>query len=277
MVFGRKTGLAVLMVALNAVSAWGLDPTVKIIVSTPDAGSEAGTARNILIAGIDPTATDGFDPLWETPANHSDTLQLVGSVWQSTPPVLAAHFSEPTYAADQQFLWQDIRSADFMAGYEEWTINVSSTKPTNALLTLSWSLNQSNRCQHWTMQLSDGVQNLNSPYTYANTGPKTFTLRLTPGGASLPPSTPAGLWSPREGSSSLFLSWNKVADAGVVGYNLYRRIPGGPFEQVNHDPLTQTAFLDTGLSPGSYTYQVTAAKADGCESSPSAPLTVPLE
>jgi len=56
--------------------------------------------------------------------------------------------------------------------------------------------------------------------------------------------------------------------AGAVGYNVFRsQSPGGPYNQVNQQLVTETSYTDGGLENGTqYCYVVRAVSADALES-----------
>jgi fibronectin type 3 domain-containing protein len=74
-----------------------------------------------------------------------------------------------------------------------------------------------------------------------------------------PPSAPNGLVAIplKEGME---LSWRKNPEPDLLGYNVYRRMPGEPqFEMLNESPLTQETYLDTHVELGKeYEYTVKA-------------------
>ncbi len=91
----------------------------------------------------------------------------------------------------------------------------------------------------------------------------------TGGGDTTAPSTPAGLTSPAQTSSSVSLAWNAATDnIGVTGYQILRG--GNPI-----GTSATTTFTNTGLTASTaYTYTVRAFDAAGNYSAASAPLTV---
>ena len=86
------------------------------------------------------------------------------------------------------------------------------------------------------------------------------------------PSTPEGLLS-LGGGGRISLTWAKVADPGLMGYNVYRATaPAGPFVKVTPVPTDRTAyFVDDGLAPLThYFHKVASVDLSGNESTPSA-------
>jgi fibronectin type 3 domain-containing protein len=84
-------------------------------------------------------------------------------------------------------------------------------------------------------------------------GVPTTPIKLTP------PSAPAELVAIplKEGME---LTWRKNPEPDLLGYNVYRRIPGEPqFELLNVSPLTKETYLDTHVELGKeYEYTVKA-------------------
>jgi hypothetical protein len=71
----------------------------------------------------------------------------------------------------------------------------------------------------------------------------------------------------------VLLAW-RANSGGVTGYRVYRKDPAATqYHQLTVTPTPAAKYLDQGLSPGSYSYEVTAVTAD-CESGPSSALTV---
>jgi fibronectin type 3 domain-containing protein len=73
------------------------------------------------------------------------------------------------------------------------------------------------------------------------------------------PSAPVGLVAIplKEGME---LSWRKNPEPDLLGYNIYRRMPGEPqFKVLNESPLTKETYLDTRVELGKeYEYAVKA-------------------
>ncbi|MFT5373622.1 MAG: PKD repeat protein [Candidatus Latescibacterota bacterium] len=73
-----------------------------------------------------------------------------------------------------------------------------------------------------------------------------------------PPAAPTGLSAKALGAGKVQLNWQAVAEADVVGYNIYRAVQGGQFAKVA-GPLAAVAYVDQGLSAqAEYVYRVTA-------------------
>ena len=86
------------------------------------------------------------------------------------------------------------------------------------------------------------------------------------------PSAPDGLLS-LGGGGRISLTWAKVADPGLMGYNVYRAAAStGPFVKLTPVPTDRTAyFMDDGLQPLTrYFHEVTSVDLSGNESAPSA-------
>jgi hypothetical protein len=83
------------------------------------------------------------------------------------------------------------------------------------------------------------------------------------------PRRPVGLVAQGE-DGAVALSWQPALDSSggpVSGYNLYRSTQGGPSLRVNTSLITDTRFVDGGLTNGTpYAYGVTSVDSDGLES-----------
>ncbi|SDI03096.1 subtilisin [Alteribacillus persepolensis] len=74
-----------------------------------------------------------------------------------------------------------------------------------------------------------------------------------------------------DGSAAAALEWTAIDDADVSSYYVYR-------DGVQHAEVTEeTAFIDEGLSSGTYEYEVSAVYADGSESNRSEAVSVTIE
>ncbi|MEO7677117.1 MAG: hypothetical protein ABIV39_10180, partial [Verrucomicrobiota bacterium] len=68
-------------------------------------------------------------------------------------------------------------------------------------------------------------------------------------------------------SGSISLSWISSPDENLQGYNVYRSPnPGGPFDRLTPEVITQTNFTDEFAEGGSFTYLVRAVKLEGSAS-----------
>ena len=91
-------------------------------------------------------------------------------------------------------------------------------------------------------------------------------------GAASPPGTPTGLVA-TPGQGQVSLDWADNPEAGV-GYNVKRSLTsGGSYTQLNTAPLTQSAYLDTGLSSGTTYFYVVSAVNPGGESANSSEVS----
>ena len=93
-----------------------------------------------------------------------------------------------------------------------------------------------------------------------------------------PPPAPTGLRALLRADGSLSLGWNRVADARVVGYTVFRaQAPDGPYVQVGADLVAEPGA--TIAEPGSAPrwYAVVAVTQDGLESlsTPGVAVTLP--
>ncbi len=71
------------------------------------------------------------------------------------------------------------------------------------------------------------------------------------------------------------LVWRESTSIDTTGYIVYRRNPGeSNFRRLDDDPVTETVYIDDGLTAGrSFDYRVTAVDAAGNEGEPSAVAT----
>jgi len=86
------------------------------------------------------------------------------------------------------------------------------------------------------------------------------------------PATPTSLFGVGA-ASSISLTWARVADADLLGYNIYRSSSaGGPFVRVNPVPTERTAYFQDGSLSAltRYFYKVASADSSGNESTLSA-------
>jgi len=87
------------------------------------------------------------------------------------------------------------------------------------------------------------------------------------------PPAPSGLKVDTVDGASVSLSWTGAPSA--AGYHVLRgTVSGGPYAQVDTDPLTATSFKDIGVLPGTtYFYVVEAVNGSGTASQPSNEVT----
>jgi fibronectin type 3 domain-containing protein len=92
-----------------------------------------------------------------------------------------------------------------------------------------------------------------------------------------PPDPPRNLVAEKKDGGTVVISWEKNAEADLLGYTIYRIGPGKP-ERLNKDLLTEPHFLDA--TPGTLryiSYYVTAVDRSGNESGPSREIIVILK
>jgi len=249
----------------------GLHPTtanaseLSLIVSVPSSLAEGGMASNSLRLGIQDGATDFFDASLDVVALPSSTL-------------LAA-VQHPNYPAGQQALWWDRRSISLP---QRWEIQVNSDQA--ATMTLSWSLPATtvNQCAPiaWAVRdLTNGrsvdfdTSHVTYSYSHQPGSARTFLVTATAATPLAPPPAPYNLWSPRQGRTSVYLSWSRPKDQ-TLSFHVYRETPMG-WRRLTSLPLFGTSFVDTGVDPAQpMTYTATAVDSNGCESVFSAPVTV---
>jgi len=91
-----------------------------------------------------------------------------------------------------------------------------------------------------------------------------------------PPDRPRNLVATKK-DDGVMISWEKNAEADLLGYNIYRISSGKP-EKLNKDPLTEPQFFDAAPGAQRYvSYYVTAVDRAGNESSPSREIIVVLK
>ena len=250
-----------------------IDWSMAIEFSIPDSSLPLGAVQSRLVLGVDPSATDAFDNQWDTVALWSNSLK--------------ATFPHPDYPSDlpdTQSLWHDIRGNSESS--HTWNIEVSSDRfGTNT--TIYWTFNtpMAEQCQPPIVTLTDVTHGVSTPvsgndsYTFPNgADPTQLVVEFTRGIASLPPSAPTNLWSPRQGKESILLSWSGLNEPNLLGYHLFRRTSGQTtYMQMSSQPVTSLSLLDKNLSPGeTYFYKVKAVNTDGCASGDSNEISVVL-
>jgi len=82
-----------------------------------------------------------------------------------------------------------------------------------------------------------------------------------------PPSSPQNLTATASGSD-VVLNWASDSEPDLTGYNIFRNTAQG-WLKINQSIATVTAYTDTNLLNGTYSYRVTAVDAAGNESLPS--------
>ncbi len=117
----KKSILTGFAIMLFPAIVYAVDWDLTLNVSIPYTGAEGEVAKNKLIAGINQTATDGPDNIWDTPGLFTD--------------ILKAYFLHSDFPGSRQHLWRDIR-ADHLP--QEWEILVQPSQA-GASVTLSWS------------------------------------------------------------------------------------------------------------------------------------------
>ncbi|MFQ5456680.1 MAG: hypothetical protein ACE5EA_10885 [Nitrospirota bacterium] len=253
-----------------SASVYGLEWQIDLQISLPHPNADGGVAQNRLIAGADPSATDGFDNIWDTVALPSNTLQV--------------YFYHPEYNSSQNYLWRDIRTLNLP---QKWEINITSNQD-NTPITLAWNLHQvsnNNNCQGRMFKLIDSNGNEvdmsnSTSYTYINvSNTKTvFYLQAADMSSIQPPFSPVNLWSPRQTKRNVILAWSKNIEDNVR-YNIFRSITSGNnYIKLNPSPINRNKYIDKGTTEGNtYYYVVTAVDPYGCESGYSEETAVVIE
>lgn len=85
-----------------------------------------------------------------------------------------------------------------------------------------------------------------------------------------PPAVPTGVQAVYSGEGQkpfIDLIWAPTTDAGLAGYNVYRREDDGPLVKLNGEPVKTPAYRDEAVASGrSYFYSISAIDARGNES-----------
>ena len=240
------------------------DWQLGLTISVPYPGGEGGKATQVLTAGARSTALDGFDNVWDTVIYNNGTA-------------LVAYFYHPEFATDDQYLARDVRLDSYP---KQWDFYVGSDQDGQPIaLTPNLPQPSMGSCVGAALSLTDvtagGAVDLTQPaYLYTNNASTTRHFQLTATQTTQsPPDPPFNLFSPRTGTTVVLLAW-KAASGGVTGFRVYRKDPGATqYHQLTVAPMPTAKYLDQGLSPGGYSYEVTAVTAD-CESGPSGALAV---
>ncbi len=87
-----------------------------------------------------------------------------------------------------------------------------------------------------------------------------------------PPSPPVGLAAEAISGQSIQLTWDANSESDVAGYHVYR-----DGEKLTTTPVTDSEYLDSGLTDNTYEYTVTAVDLAEWESTPSEVVTIRLD
>jgi hypothetical protein len=219
---------------------------------------EAGTGYNRLILGADPTATDGYDPVWEVYA-------LLGGK-------IEAYFPHPEWNMVHQEFWRDIR-AKAPGKTTEWLLDVDSSL-NNSEFTIKWDLSKfpdkytiflidDTTAQQMDMRLSDSY---NFVYT-KGVMPFRVTVYVPPD--IIPPDPPQGLTA-KSHRSGVMLSWKRDRKLDITGYDVYRSTTSGSgYQKINNSLISKSKpkYVDKQVVKGAtYYYVVTAVNKAGGES-----------
>ena len=249
--------------------AAAVDWAISLNFSVPNPVAEGQISRVTLVAGVDATASDGFDSLWDVPVYYAG-----GTLQASFEPLVPGG----------QPLWDDFRSNAFTGNVPKiWTIHLNSNLNS---VTLRWNLVPGGSCQTYTVGLTDTHGNtLIDPTAPVPSGtvfvvsPNTLTLSVTPGTGGGAPSAPSELFSPLKGKHGALLVWTKGSEANLIGYNLYRSVvQGANYVLLNASPISAQAYFDTNLSSAKdYYYIVRSVNQQGCEGAASPELDIKTE
>ncbi len=129
---------------------------------------ESGTVHNYLVLGVDSTATDGFDNLWETPALFGGGIM--------------AYFPHDDWNRAQNKFWRDIKSND--SGTTKTWPFIVDIDPDSSLLNsefrISW--NVSKIPQDYSVTLIDDTtaqqidMRANPSHSFIFTTPRTYKV-----------------------------------------------------------------------------------------------------
>ena len=101
------------------------------------------------------------------------------------------------------------------------------------------------------------------------------TLNVLPSNPPTAPPPGVPLIHVAPGNGCAIVSWNRLADGTVSGYNVYRTTSGGTKTLLTPTPFASNFYPDTGLTndTATYTYQVAAVDTQGHEQALSAPVS----
>lgn len=102
--------------------------------------------------------------------------------------------------------------------------------------------------------------------------------RFIPVGAAIEfevPNVPTGLTATAN-SATVTLSWDAVQDSGEISYSILRSKGEGGYNTIARG-VTETTFLDNGVTEGEYSYKVFAQDASGNRSAASSSTSVTLD
>jgi chitodextrinase len=106
-----------------------------------------------------------------------------------------------------------------------------------------------------------------------NVSPQSTPVYVTVVEDTTPPSVPTGVTATTTSASSITISWIPSTDnVGVAGYYLYRNNT----KIITTNAITGSPYVDSGLSPGNYSYSLTAYDASGNISDLSAVATATI-
>jgi len=216
---------------------------------------EAGTGHNELVLGVDATATDGYDPVWEVYA-------LLGGEIKAYFP----HFDWPMV---HQVFWRDIR-AKAPGTTAEWSFVVDSTL-NNSEFAINWDL--SRVPENYTIFLRDDTtaqqldMRLTTFYSFIYTDSRTFRVTVYVPPDITPPNPPQNL-NGKLSKAGVVLAWKRNRELDIAGYNVYRSTtPGSGYQRINYSLISVPKYIDKEIVKGNtYYYVVTAVNTAGGES-----------
>ncbi len=178
--------IALTLFLLLPISVHAADWELPLTVSIPYTGAEGEVAKTTLILGANPSATDGFDNVWDTPGFLEN--------------VLRAYFLHEDYSPPHQRLWRDVRSNRLPQEWDLWVLPAQA----GASVTFNWSSadlsNLPSSLRFRLVDLDSGSQELDmrsvTTYSYVHADQTTahhFRIRVDepvvtpPPGNSTPP------------------------------------------------------------------------------------------
>lgn len=254
------------LILFSWAPAGAADWTLELRVSSPDSGSDTGTAQVRLELGVASDATDAFD-------GDRDVVALPAGPLQA----YINRQGQSAYPGPLQFLWRDIRGG---GASSEWPIEIQSGR-TGSTVRIAWTAPpelSAGACRQTTLTLTDlstgqmiGLHAA-SGYEYVTNGSvsspdrRSFTVGLSE--LSTGPSSPPEGLSGLGGRGFVRLSWIPSDDGSVAGYHVWRRVENEQtYSRLTPLPIPETEYADLTVSPmKTYYYSVTAVDVNGCES-----------
>ncbi len=231
-----------------------------------------GNAYNRLIIGVAEDATNCHDKIYEMRALLEDTT-----------PGIRAYFYHPEWGTESPYFWRDIRSAEFP---QIWLLTIEA-RPQSEIF-VQWDLKtfKQNQCKPLRIKLRDlytgeEINILNEiAYSFYMDGSGKRVVEIiseTANGSSnlLPPYEVSIVEA--GASQNIILKWKPSPSEGIVGYNIYRSYNEDKFVKINSMPIDGLEYKDNIKESGVYSYYLTSAGVNGCESLPSDVVSIDKE